>query len=99
MTACAVQGCERPARGQYCDGHWSQVRRGQDLRPLRTREFSLEDATNRVVWVAAALADCPLEDTAGREALLRDLERSMASRRAALVREGRLTKADLVSDG
>lgn len=35
---CSFEGCEKPARGRgLCEGHSTQQRRGQDLRPLRVR--------------------------------------------------------------
>ena len=43
MTVCSFPDCGRKARGHgLCSGHYTQARRGQDLRPLRASRPHIE---------------------------------------------------------
>ncbi len=44
MKKCAAPGCERPARGRFCDMHWKRVQRGAPLTGVDDARYALLDA-------------------------------------------------------
>lgn len=59
-SICTFSGCEKPCKGHgLCAGHYSQQRKGQELRPLRSRTlegrfWAKVDKTDECwVWTAA----------------------------------------------
>lgn len=58
-SVCTAPGCDRPARGRYCDTHWSRHKRGSPLDgPVRTKL----SAFDRVVESAISVADADTAD-------------------------------------
>ncbi len=63
MNACQVAGCDRPARGRFCELHWKRHQRGQDLGLVGESRLTLGQADDLVTYAAIALADARSSST------------------------------------